>query len=448
MMNLSGEVIGIQCFEVSQTEHGYCIPLDKQNHKFEYDYSFNDYDMTRFPPLAILPLKFIPSNIKQAIAVQYINKVFRKVFKNERASEDCDLNEFISGLFKQRIGKPSSSSAPPTGKSSPLGLTGTMQHTSYEDSRLKSVIRSLAPSVVSVSYFTGIHRIVDCTGFIIDWDVCKGVATVLTSAKLMRSPLDRHDYRIVVRLANGKMLLAEEDYVDYYHNIVTFKVNSNVKLIPLDLFSPVDLLRPLDSYSNLQGVEVVALARDFYTCELTESCGLFSRDYPCFGCVQLASSTCRTTRAGEGGPLITEAGQIIGINFFDGHGFVHPLPTSVIRLCLSNWNSHGIVMQPWLGFTVIDSDSLVVKEVYEGSPADKVGVRSGDSISVVTVNKKTYEFCGLQQYAKLLNGVSDMLSACPPNQTDTKVFVSVNDNSKLVCAENLSVNDKNFCSRY
>ncbi|MCH79676.1 hypothetical protein A2U01_0000430, partial [Trifolium medium] len=223
MMNLSGEVIGIQCFEVSQTEHGYCIPLDKQNHKFEYDYSFNDYDMTRFPPLAILPLKFIPSNIKQAIAVQYINKVFRKVFKNERASEDCDLNEFISGLFKQRIGKPSSSSAPPTGKSSPLGLTGTMQHTSYEDSRLKSVIRSLAPSVVSVSYFTGIHRIVDCTGFIIDWDVCKGVATVLTSAKLMRSPLDRHDYRIVVRLANGKMLLAEEDYVDYYHNIVTFK---------------------------------------------------------------------------------------------------------------------------------------------------------------------------------------------------------------------------------
>jgi hypothetical protein len=55
------------------------------------------------PPLEIVPLKFIPSNIKQAIAVEYIDKVFRKFFKNERASEDCDLNKFISGLFKQRI---------------------------------------------------------------------------------------------------------------------------------------------------------------------------------------------------------------------------------------------------------------------------------------------------------------------------------------------------------
>jgi hypothetical protein len=73
------------------------------------------------PPLEIVPLKFIPSNIKQAIAVEYIDKVFRKFFKNERASEDCDLNEFISGLFRQRIENPSSSSAPPTGKSSPLG---------------------------------------------------------------------------------------------------------------------------------------------------------------------------------------------------------------------------------------------------------------------------------------------------------------------------------------
>ncbi|MCI17268.1 hypothetical protein A2U01_0038415, partial [Trifolium medium] len=43
--------------------------------------------------------------------------------------------------------------------------------------------------------------------------------------------------------------------------------------------------------------------------------------------------------------------------------------------------------------------------VYKGSPADKVGVRSGDSINAVNGRK----LCGgLQEYAKLLNDESDM----------------------------------------
>ncbi|KAK2377572.1 putative protease Do [Trifolium repens] len=332
-------------------------------------------------------------------------------------------------------------------KLSPRDLHRTWEEASYNDDRLKSAIRELAPSVVSVSYFTGFQRKVDCSGFIIDWDDSKGIATLLTSAKLTRSPSKRGNYYIIVRLANGKMLLAEEDYVDYYHNIVTFKVNSDAKLRPLNLSPPLPIQ---------QDIEVVALARNFCTCKLSESCGLLRGDYPYFGCEQLLSSTCSSGQAGEGGPLITKAGQIIGINFFDGHRYVHPLPTSVIRLCLENWKSHGIVMQPWLGFTAIDisnlpfdtyefnyDSSLVVKEVYKGSPADKVGVRSGDSINAV--NGWELSSVGLQKYSELLNEASDKLSACRPNQTDRMVFVRVNGN-KLVHAENLSVNHKNFCS--
>ncbi|WJX66655.1 hypothetical protein P8452_51192 [Trifolium repens] len=146
------------------------------------------------------------------------------------------------------------------------------------------------------------------------------------------------ELQITVRLANGKILLAEEDYVDYYHNIVTFKVKSDAKLRPLDIYSPLE---------NLEGVEVVALERDFYTCKLSENCGLFCKDYPYFGCELLASST-----------------------------------------------------------------------------------------------------CGGNQYVELLNVVSDMLSACRPNQTDTMVYVSVNYDRKVVRAENLSVDDKNFCSSW
>jgi hypothetical protein len=103
MINLSGEIVGIQCFEVSYTVHGYYIPSNHQNAEYRYAYDFKAEDKDKLPHLEIVPLKFIHSNIKQAIAVEYIDKVFRRFFKNERASEDCDLNEFISGLFKQRI---------------------------------------------------------------------------------------------------------------------------------------------------------------------------------------------------------------------------------------------------------------------------------------------------------------------------------------------------------
>jgi hypothetical protein len=103
MINLSGEIVGIQCFEVSYTVHGYYIPSNHQNAEYRYAYDFKAEDKDKLPHLEIVPLKFIHSNIKQAIAVEYIDKVFRRFFKNEQASEDCDLNEFISGLFKQRI---------------------------------------------------------------------------------------------------------------------------------------------------------------------------------------------------------------------------------------------------------------------------------------------------------------------------------------------------------
>jgi hypothetical protein len=99
-------------------------------------------------------------------------------------------------------------------------LKSDLREASYKDTRLKLAIRKLAPSVVSVSHFTGnlrnlslefglikshimkiwhitgVHRRLDCSGFIIDWDDSKGIATVLTSAKLMRSPDNRDDYYV------------------------------------------------------------------------------------------------------------------------------------------------------------------------------------------------------------------------------------------------------------
>lgn len=90
-------------------------------------------------------------------------------------------------------------------------------------------------------------------------------------------------FRLLYRLANGKFLLAEEDYVDYYNNIVTLKVKSDDTLKPVECcLSPIE---------TVEGV-VIALGREFYTCKLSKSNGLIRKDYPYFGCELLVSSTC------------------------------------------------------------------------------------------------------------------------------------------------------------
>ncbi|XP_074338145.1 uncharacterized protein LOC141675509 isoform X1 [Apium graveolens] len=210
------------------------------------------------------------------------------------------------------------------------------------------------PSVVSVSLFIGVQRKIDCTGLIIHWDDPTGKATVLTCAKLLRIPKseDRDTYYIVVRLPDGNILLAEEDYVDFCHNIITLKVSSDAKLEPVDLDLPSPEIE--------EGIEVVSLSRDFHTCSLLEGSRIINIDYPYFGCEQLVSSTCSGSEVGEGGPLITRFGHVCGINFFDGYKSYHPLPISVIRSCLKQWDTHNIVVQPWFGLTLINISELPI----------------------------------------------------------------------------------------
>ncbi|KAK1402549.1 hypothetical protein POM88_002154 [Heracleum sosnowskyi] len=223
----------------------------------------------------------------------------------------------------------------------------------------------------------------------------------------MRFPGERDDYYIVIRLANGKILLAEEDYV---------KVNSDTTLKPVER-----------DVETVEGV-VVALGREFYTCKLLESSGVIRKDHPYFGCELLVSSTCSGSEVLEGGLLITEMGHGCGINFFDGSKFVHPLPTSVIYSCLDKWNSSCIVMRPC---------TAVVKEVYEGSPADKVGLHSGETVTALMRSQRKITIDSASEYARTLSNISGELSACCLNNTPEILYV--------VHAEILRVNDKKFC---
>ncbi|XP_017223395.1 putative protease Do-like 14 isoform X1 [Daucus carota subsp. sativus] len=326
--------------------------------------------------------------------------------------------------------------------------------TTAENKKLWRIYSKITPSVVSVSSFLGVERKFDCSGLIIDWNSIDNEATVLTSAKLLWSPKDTSlEFHLIVRTADGTLFLAREDYVDYHHNLLTLKIKSTIELKVVDL--------RCRQAEYVERMSVIALGRDFQTCLPFDYVGELSLAFPNYGCDELLMSTCRFSEICEGGPLITDTGYVIGINFKDAHS----LPAPVILSCLEMWRSFGTVVRPWFGMSVVDVDQLsyciwerynipvegsyvVVKEVLKGSIADRNDVRHGDLVS--TCNGVSIR--SAKQYSQLLSKASQVLSACADSsqQSFTVVinpFDRHTDNISIE-AEQVSVDDKRFNYRW
>lgn len=85
-------------------------------------------------------------------------------------------------------------------------------------------------------------------------------------------------------MVDGTLFLAKEDYVDYYHNLLTLRVKSTLELKVLDL-------RPRQA-DIVEGMNVIALGRDFDTRLLLDYSGKLNLEYPYYGCDELLRSTC------------------------------------------------------------------------------------------------------------------------------------------------------------
>ncbi|XP_010685117.2 uncharacterized protein LOC104899600 [Beta vulgaris subsp. vulgaris] len=281
-----------------------------------------------------------------------------------------------------------------------LGPADFAKKLKTKDDGWDEAILGIASSVVAVSIFTGVKRLIDCSGLIIGWDACKGEATILTSARLLKMPDARKNYYVAVRFVNGMIEVGEEDFVDFYHNLMTVKVKclTNVKAVSIDTAQEVE-----------DGTEVVSVGRGFLG-TLVEGRGILHKEYPYFGCQELWGSNCQgstwvTTEVSEGGPLITKDGHVCGIAFFDRHRYASRLPHDIITSCLRFFETNGRVVIPWFGIAVIDSNKLpreklekleifqmtfdektpyqnhvIVKEVYDNSPAKKLELRPGDIV--------------------------------------------------------------------
>ncbi len=149
----------------------------------------------------------------------------------------------------------------------------------------------------------------------------------------------------------------------------------------------------------------------------------------------------------SGGPLINMAGQVVGINTAivaggDGIGFA--IPVNVATDVFAQLKENGEVTRGWLGVAIQDLDAelkeyydisagVLVAEVFEGDPADAVGIKANDII--VSVNGSAVE--SSRDLTRLIAGLSvgskaEIVVVRDGKEKSFKVKIARRDDDKLM----------------
>lgn len=234
----------------------------------------------------------------------------------------------------------------------------------YLDTDTKRAALAASLSVVALMSYTGEKELKKCSGTIIEAD--NDVGIVLTSANLIRRPTDEEfvqnaladDLKVVVVPGDGQAYEGEICAFDFHYNLVAirFKANSPLRSAKLRLVDDSVNINPqhglgeetafqLKRHSSLfklfPGQAVIGIGRYFAEpYELMAAPGEFSLGCCDYDCKELFQALCRMTSCGDGGPLINQSGEVIGIAFYDI--FQTPfLPINLVCKWWEHYKRHG-----------------------------------------------------------------------------------------------------------
>ncbi|KAH9619908.1 hypothetical protein KSS87_023812 [Heliosperma pusillum] len=168
------------------------------------------------------------------------------------------------------------------------------------DEDVKSAVLKASSSVVSIVTHAGKELLFIGSGTIIDYDQNQGIATVLTSATLVRGPAGApsipSDLKIEIYLSDGKLYEGQLSIYDFHHNIATIKIKSTSFLssarirhiddsLAMNLEKSV-LVKRSTQFKLCPGERVIALGRDYVGAhEVMASPGVFRCPYSTYAVV-------------------------------------------------------------------------------------------------------------------------------------------------------------------
>jgi serine protease Do len=220
------------------------------------------------------------------------------------------------------------------------------------------------------------------TGFIIDK---RGY--ILTNSHVVENARE-----ITVTLANGKKLSASLIGRDAASDLAVIKISDELINVVAELGDSNALQvgqkalaigNPFGLNQTLTTGIISALNRSIVTEDNTEIDDVIQTDAP-------------INPGNSGGPLLNSSGQVIGINTsifttsggYQGIGFA--IPINRAKEIAAELITTGKVARPWLGATTISvselsgylnfgiNKGLLIVQIYQGSPADKSGLRGGN----------------------------------------------------------------------
>ncbi|UCB47573.1 MAG: DegQ family serine endoprotease [Deltaproteobacteria bacterium] len=204
---------------------------------------------------------------------------------------------------------------------------------------------------------------------------------------------------IKVKLANGKAFNAEVVGRDPKTDLALIKIDGSNDLKPLPMG---------DSNALRVGTWVLAIGSPFGL-EQTVTAGIVSAKGRVIGAGlydDFIQTDASINPGNSGGPLLNTKGEVVGINTAimsrgggnDGVGFA--IPVNLAKGIIEQLKNEGRVTRAWLGvgiqdltpeladyYHVKEQKGALVTQVYEGDPAGKAGIKTGDIIVEVDGKK-------------------------------------------------------------
>jgi len=230
--------------------------------------------------------------------------------------------------------------------------------------------------------------------------------------------------KIEVLLANGRKVAAEKIGSDIRSDLAVLRITG----------SNLPPALPLGDSSSLQQGQFVLAIGEPESFQNSVSLGIVSAlhraditaggdgfiQIPSIRYGDLLQTTAPINPGNSGGPLITVSGQVVGIAAVvdpraQAIGFA--IPINAARPILAQLETHHTISHPYIGIVMVPMDErisnflgysgtsgAVVRNVIQGSPADKVGLAQGDVIVELNHNKVSDPSDVLDAIAKLKTG--------------------------------------------